>query len=185
MIDDIIYRIRASLKETFTELFEWFSVGEKILIYQPVSGGWSIAEIVVHIALTNHYLLILIRKGYLKAIDKSDKINYKELLRDYHFEWEKIETVGKHRSFEWHRPAHMKPQNNVELSEIKNELQLQLDECLDYLDKMKNGEGVLHKTMMSVNNIGKIDVYHYIYFLSQHARRHIAQIEEIKKELDS
>lgn len=30
---------------------------------------------------------------------------------------------------------------------------------------------------MIVNNLGKIDVYQYIYFLSQHAQRHIAQME--------
>jgi hypothetical protein len=50
------------------------------------------------------------------------------------------------------------------------------------LDQLKNGEGVLHKTMMSVNKLGKIDVYHFIYFLVQHAKRHIGQMEKIKGE---
>jgi hypothetical protein len=42
----------------------------------------------------------------------------------------------------------------------------------------------LCKTMMSVNNIGKIDVYHYICFLVQHAKRHITQMEKIRDEFN-
>jgi hypothetical protein len=42
---------------------------------------------------------------------------------------------------------------------------------------MPNGEGILYKTTMSVNDLGKIDVYQYIYFLAQHAKRHLAQME--------
>jgi hypothetical protein len=35
---------------------------------------------------------------------------------------------------------------------------------------------------MSVDELGKIDVYHYIYFLAQHAKRHLMQMEMIKAE---
>jgi hypothetical protein len=30
---------------------------------------------------------------------------------------------------------------------------------------------------MTVDNLGKINVYEYIYFLSKHAERHLAQME--------
>jgi hypothetical protein len=46
---------------------------------------------------------------------------------------------------------------------------------------LSNGEGALYKTTMSVNSLGKIDVYEYIYFLAQHGRRHIGQMEAMEK----
>jgi hypothetical protein len=35
---------------------------------------------------------------------------------------------------------------------------------------------------MSVNNLGKLDVYQYIYFLSLHAERHLQQLKKIEEE---
>jgi hypothetical protein len=46
------------------------------------------------------------------------------------------------------------------------------------LNKIQNGEGVLQTTMMSVNNLGKIDVYSYLYFLAKHAERHVSQMQK-------
>jgi hypothetical protein len=46
------------------------------------------------------------------------------------------------------------------------------------LNKIQNGEGVLQTTMMSVNDIGKIDVYSYLYFLAKHAERHVSQMQK-------
>lgn len=50
---------------------------------------------------------------------------------------------------------------------------------------MKNGEGLICKTTMTVNELGKINVYEYIYFLSLHAQRHITQMKnnELEKQL--
>ena len=31
---------------------------------------------------------------------------------------------------------------------------------------------------MSVTNLGKLNVYEYSYFLAQHARRHLTQMQE-------
>ena len=59
-----------------------------------------------------------------------------------------------------------------------------LNDCLHLLSQIENGEGVLHKTTMSVNGLGKIDVYHYMYFLVQHARRHLLQMENIQTEIE-
>ena len=58
--------------------------------------------------------------------------------------------------------------------EVKEKLIEQKQECLSLLNQIPNGEGVLFKTMMSVNNLGKIDVYHYLYFLVQHIKQTLA-----------
>jgi len=99
-------------------------------------------------------------------------------------DWEGMKVIGRHKSFEWARPGHMEPRGKRPVAEIKYHLQLQLKECLDLLHQMEGGEGVLYKTMMNVNNLGKIDVYHYIYFLVQHAKRHITQMERVEIEFN-
>lgn len=182
MIRDIIDKIEHDLIKSFAELSEWLDSDNCLLDYASQSGGWTIRQIVEHVSLTNHYLLILIQKGTLKAIQKAVNTDYADLLVNYELDWEKLKTIGEHKSFEWNRPEHMEPTNTVTMSEIKSRLHSQMQECQSCLHQMPNGEGVLYRTMMSVNNLGKIDVYHYISFLVQHIKRHITQMEKIKEE---
>jgi hypothetical protein len=78
----------------------------------------------------------------------------------------------------------MEPRGKRRVTEIRQELESQLQQCRTLLRKIPNGEGVLYKTMMSVNNLGKIDVYHYMYFLVQHAKKHITQMEKVEIEFN-
>jgi len=182
MIANVINTIETELTQTFDELFKWFNTGNELMHYSPNNKGWSIRKILEHVSLTNHYLLVLIRKGTVKAIQKSKHADYATMASDYDLDWERMKVIGRHRSFEWARPGHMEPGGKRPVAEIKYHLQLQLKECLDLLHQMERGEGALYKTMMTVNNIGKIDVYHYIYFLVQHAKRHITQLERVEIE---
>ncbi|ULL16881.1 DinB family protein [Paenibacillus sp. H1-7] len=76
----------------------------------------------------------------------------------------------------------MEPVGDKTISEIKRIMEEQINECKDILREIPNGEGILYKTTMTVNNLGKIDVYQYIYFLCQHAKRHITQMESVREE---
>ena len=183
MIDEIINKIRNKIKTVFDEVYAWFNVNEDQLNYEPKNGGWNIRKVLEHISLTNHFLLILIKKGTIKAIANAEKMDYDDLLVDYDLDWNKLRAVGEHQSFYWNRPEHMEPTGKIDLADIKIKLQQQLIECLDCLDQLKKGEGVLYKTTMSVNDLGKIDVYHYIFFLALHVKRHLMQMEKIKAEL--
>jgi hypothetical protein len=185
MIKDIVGKIPNELTTNFAETKAWFDDDNNLLDYIPQNGGWTIRQILEHISLTNHYLLILIRKGTYKAIDIAKKTDYNDLLVDYDLDWEKLDAVGKNGSFQWVRPAHMEPTGAVTSDEVKIKLDNQLKECLDYLGQMPDGEGVLYKTMVSVNGLGKIDVYHYILFLGRHSKRHITQMENIKIEFNN
>lgn len=168
----------------FDNLGYWMERNEKELDYLPANGGWSIRQILEHISLTNHFLLILIRKGALKSIELAAGTEYSKLLTGYDLDWERLKLIGEQRSFEWNRPLHMEPTNSIPLIEVKRKLFEQKEECLSILDQIPNGEGVLYKTMMSVNNLGKIDVYHYMYFLVQHIRRHLVQMTRVKLEFE-
>jgi hypothetical protein len=184
MMAEVINTIETELTQTFDELFEWFNIENELLNYTPDNKGWSIRKILEHISLTNHYLLMLISKGTRKALERSKKYDFLGSLANYELDWERLKVIGQHRSFEWSRPGHMEPRGRMRVTEIRHELEQQLKQCHSHLLALQRGEGVLYKTMMSVNNLGKIDVYHYIYFLVQHAKRHITQMERVEVEFN-
>ncbi|GGH61142.1 hypothetical protein HNQ91_001003 [Filimonas zeae] len=181
-IEAVIADIRTFLTQTFSAIDTWFDKEEAIRAYKPVNGGWTTNEILEHIGLTNHFLLILIDKGTSKALQNIHKLNLAAELENYTFHRDKLEEVGKHLSFTWIRPEHMEPTGIKPLQEVRSLLKAQVEQCLNNLDKMKNGEGVLYKTTMTVNGLGKIDVYEYIYFLAQHGQRHVTQMEKNETE---
>jgi hypothetical protein len=106
-------------------------------------------------------------------------------LQKHVFHWDKLTEVGLHKSFAWIRPEHMEPTGKKPLEEVRSQLKEQVNRCIGNLDRMKNGEGVLYKTTMTVNDLGKIDVYEYIFFLAQHGQRHIMQMQKNEAEFKS
>ena len=177
-----IAEINIFLHETFNEIDVWFDKEENIRLYKPKNGAWSIEQILEHIGLTSFYLLKLIEKGTQKALKNPNKAEIEEALSKYEYNKTKLENIGQHKSFAWIRPEHMEPLSKKTPNEVRAELKNQLQDCLNYLEKLKNGEGVMIKTTMTVNELGKIDVYEYIYFLAQHAARHITQMQKNEAE---
>jgi hypothetical protein len=184
MIEAIIERIRSEMFSAFSALDNWCNADNNLLDRQPAQG-WTIREILEHITLTNHFLLLIIIKGARKALRRAHTTDFSVELNNYQFDWEKLSVVGQHGSFAWVRPAHMEPTGSVSIDEIRQRLAGQLQQCAACLDEMKNGEGVLYKIRMSVNDIGKIDMYHYIYFLVMHINRHLSQMNKIIADEDN
>ena len=182
MIKEVIDHISDTLQSIFDKVYLWFDKSEKLQTYSPQNNGWSINQILEHIGLTNHFLLILIEKGKKKALKNIHHLDLAPALAQYTFGSKKLDDIGKHLAFDWIRPEHMEPVGAKTLPEIKAQLEQQLQQCLDVLAEMPNGEGVLYKTTMTVNGLGKIDVYQYIYFLAMHAQRHLEQMEKIELE---
>lgn len=180
--NDILTNISTHLTDTFEVIDDWFDEDAACMNYKPNNGGWSITEILEHISLTSHFLLILIDKGVKKALRKAQITDFSAEWDSYSFKNSGLDEIGLYQSFNWIRPEHMEPQSLKTNSEIRSLLKKQLDICLNHLLSMPNGEGILYKTTMTVNNLGKIDVYQYIYFLSKHAERHIAQMQKVKNE---
>ncbi len=181
-IKSLLTEIRNHLTNTFETIDTWFDKESDILRFRPQNCGWTIDEILEHIGLTNHFLLILIEKGIRKALQNATKQDLNAALDDYVFQRDKLTEVGLHRSFPWIRPAHMEPTGKKPLLETRLQLKEQLAQCLHCLEQLPNGEGVLHTTTMTVNDLGKIDVYEYIYFLAQHGQRHLMQMARIEAE---
>ncbi len=177
-----LQEIRTHLIQTHSTLFDWFLESPDVKNYRPKDGGWTISEILEHIALTSHFLLILIDKGSDKALRNTKNLSLEELKITFDYDLSKLSAIGLHKSFSWIRPKHMEPKGEKSELEIKEELTEQLRRCLNHLESLKNGEGLLHNTTMTVHNLGKINVYEYIFFLSKHAERHVAQLKENKQE---
>ena len=171
--------------DTFSTIDKWFDKDDNLRHYRPRNGGWTIDEILEHIGLTNHFLLILIDKGTNKALQNIHQLDLTTELEHYSFHWNELKEVGLHKSFPWIRPEHMEPTGSKSLKEVRNQLKEQVTHCLTNLDKLKNGEGILYKTTMTVNDLGKIDVYEYIYFLAQHGQRHVMQMQKNEEEYKS
>lgn len=179
----LIQEIKQHLKLTSEEADRWFDKDEVTVNYYPSNGGWTIAQILEHTYLTNFYLLILIEKGVNKAMRNYKNMDLEFEMKNYSFNTKKFAEVGEYSAFIWIRPEHMEPKGELKLSEIRYLISLQYKRCLDYLDLMKDGEGLLCTTTMTVNELGRINVYEYIYFLSLHSQRHIVQMRNNEQEL--
>jgi hypothetical protein len=108
-IDNIINEIRDTLTGTFAEIDTWFDKDPVLRSAVPTGGGWTIDQILEHISLTNHFLLIIIEKGTRKALANAAKTDLQAALQDYQFHRDQLDEVGMHRSYPWIRPAHMEP----------------------------------------------------------------------------
>jgi isoleucyl-tRNA synthetase len=164
------------LNNVFSTIDFWFEKPADLKNYQPKNGGWTVTQILEHVSLTNHFLMILIEKSVEKSLKNTEGASLEEVWTNYVFPQNKLADIGIHKSFDWVRPEHMEPKGERSLPEVREVLKNQLQECLEYLSHVSNGEGALHKTTMSVNDLGKIDTYEYLYFLAQHSKRHFTQM---------
>jgi hypothetical protein len=176
--ETIISKINSELIGSFATLDGWFDRPHEML-QERSSSRWSPAEVLEHVMLTNHYLLLLIEKGSKRAIARAESCDISNMSANYVLETPSLEEVGKRGSFSWERPEHMEPTGAKSLEEIRAELRDQLYRCLHQLDHLPQGQGVAYRFTMSVNGIGKLDMYQLIYFLALHAKRHVSQLEEM------
>jgi hypothetical protein len=181
-IDNVIAIIRQQMFDARHALSGWLHESDDVLGYRPKDGGWTGSQILEHVMLTSHYLLLIIDKASAKAKHRSMSKSIESDWENYKLEPEMLRDIGIHKSFPWVRPGHMEPTGNVFLNEIETTIMEQFDRCEAHLIHLKNGEGILCKTTMTVNSIGKLDVYQYIYFLILHAKRHLTQLETNKTE---
>ena len=181
-LEHVLTNLKRELIRTFAVVDEWFDRDPALRSYKPTPDAWSVNEVLEHMMLTNHYLLVIIDKGRSKALQRSQDLPGPfEFPSDYSFSNEALLQIAQPGSFPWRRPEHHQPTGRPGVHEIRREIRNQLEKCLITLDFLPNGEGILYRTTMSVNNLGKLDVYQYIYFLILHAQRHLRQMEKNQK----
>lgn len=177
-IHALLAELRSFLQTTFAAVDAWFDEPASLRHFGPADGGWTIDEILLHLVLTNHYLLILIKKGTTKALHNPHGLDLAAELASYEFPRDKLAVIGVLHAFDWARPDHMEPCAHPQPPQlVRAQWQAQLAQVLASLDRLPHGEGLRYHTTMSVNNLGKLNVYEYLYFLGQHACRHLTQLQ--------
>jgi DinB superfamily len=188
-IKDTLAEIREFLHQLFEEADQWFEKETTLLHYCPRGGGWTIAQVLEHIGLANHYLLLQIEKGIAIALANVEKVDLPARLKNHSFSFDKFAPVGIPASFEWIRPDFMEPTGEKTMGEIRSQLNRQRQICLACLHQLSNGEGILYTIKLTLNDsgrivqdLGEINLYQYLYFLGQHMSRHISQMKKIDTE---
>jgi hypothetical protein len=177
-----IAAVRLALSDVFAQVDRWFDRPPELRAFKPASGGWSIDQVLEHITLTNHFLMLTLRKW---ADIVSRRAARGVPIPEGESDLSRLDVIGQRGSFSWIRPEHMEPTGQPTSGEVRATMQRQLAECQAILERLARGEGALCQIRMTVNDLGKIDLYQWLYFLAQHALRHLQQMDAIAQEAGS
>ncbi len=158
------------------QVLPWFDQTLSVRTWLPLHDRWSIDEILHHITLTSHYLLILIDKASNKCLKAKARGETLDWPATYSLIPEALRDAGAIEAFTWHRPDHMDPRTYPATGDVRALFLAQMDRCEKILETLEGGWGHWSLTTMSVNDLGKIDVYQFIVFLCKHAQRHCMQM---------
>jgi hypothetical protein len=173
--------VRDALCTILARVDAWFDRCEELGRFRPASGGWTVDQVLEHITLTNRFLMLTLRKWARTAEHRASR---GDPIPQGESDLGRLEVIGERGSFTWVRPEHMEPAG-APPSEVRATLRQQLGECLILLERLAGGLGALCRVTMTVNGLGKIDLYQWLHFLAQHARRHLQQLEAIEAEFVS
>lgn len=174
-IESTVQRVHDELVQTFDRLDTFFDMSADLRQIHPAQDEWSIDEILEHITLTNHFLMITLKQSLKKVLRRAQE----QPIPDDESRLDRIVQISDPDAFGWIRPEHMEPTRRVSSQEVRRKMIEQKNTCLGILDQIRHGEGKLHQIRMSVQELGKLDMYEWLYFLVQHARRHTIEIERI------
>lgn len=177
-----IRTVREALCAVFAQVDAWFDHPEELRRFHPASGGWTVDQVLEHVTLTNRYLMLTLYKWAAIAEHRARR---GDAITEGESDLRRLEIIGERGSFGWVRPEHMEPTALPTAEEVRTLLRQQLGECLILLERISGGVGALCRITMTVNALGKIDLYQWLYFLAQHARRHGQQLNAIEREAAS
>jgi hypothetical protein len=172
---ETVERVHSALSQVFSELDAWFERDAIALEYRPeYDGAWAILEHLEHVSLANHFLLLTIKKGCRTCVRRAAGAAVSAGESDLDL----LAPVAVPGEFMWDPPGHMVPTGIPSAGEVRAELSAQRVECLGLVEAMERGEGRLYSIRMSVNRLGRLDMYQWLYFLAQHARYHLRWMED-------
>jgi hypothetical protein len=177
--EQTIRTVRDTLCAVFAQVDAWYDRDEALRRFRPASGGWSVDQVLEHITLTNRFLMLTLRKWVVIAEQRARR---GDPTPGGESDLGRLVVIGDRGSFAWTRPEHMEPTGIPTSAEVRAVLHRQLGECLILLERIGGGVGALCRITMTVGGLGKIDLYQWLYFLAQHARRHLQQLAAIEAE---
>ncbi|UFS71393.1 DinB family protein [Geomonas sp. RF6] len=170
-------KVRDRAAEVFAALDELCQLpAERLAAREDRTDAWSVAEHLEHVSLANHFLLLTATKGTAKALRRAAGGRVPEGETDLAV----LADIADPDAFLWLPPTHMIPTGCESISTVREKLLAQYHTILELLAQIPSGEGRLCILHMSVNSLGTIDLYQWLYFITQHARYHITLISRIQ-----
>jgi hypothetical protein len=168
-----VITVREELKSIFDALDKRFVLHPKLCRYKTSPEQWCIAKILEHITLFNRYFIRMIRWSSEKAIEWGQIAPITGTESDLG----RIRNIGDINLCAW-----LQPSNSLTLVEIREQMRSQVQELLDLLEQMPNGEGSIQGAI--IGQLGRMDIYEWLFFLAQHARRHEIEITRVVQAYD-
>lgn len=162
----------AELERTFRALRDGCIRDARALARRPHADGWTGLEVLEHVALTDHFLLLL--------ADKIADRCRRRLARG--LAWPTAPPAFAQllpltrREFSWTAPGHMVPTGTLSPAACRARLESDGERCRALLAEFPAGQGTLHRIRMSVVD-ERLDLYQFIALIALHARRHLGQLE--------
>ena len=173
----VIEALAVRLARAHEELEACFELPEDRLGCRPAPDSWSPSEVLEHVSLTSHYLLLLVQKIAEKVRRRQER-GLTSLFAPPHFEH--LDGFAT-REYAWDCPEHMLPTGKAAPREVRTRLRVQARAIAELLDEFPDGAGSLHELRLTLldpdaHNGDGLDLYQFLHFLGLHAERHLAQI---------
>ena len=164
--------LERNLRTVFDALLEWCTLEDPVGDQRPAPGQWTAREILEHVHLADHHLLLLAEKT---AVKSARRVARGEPWPKGRPGPDQVQCL-RERSQDWPHPEHMTPTGTVALSRTKDDLERDRGRCLALLEAMPEGQGSLHTIRMSVIE-ARLDLYGWLGLIAVHGERHLGQLE--------
>lgn len=138
--------------------------------FKPGTNRWSVAEVTEHIAVSEDFLMNLIRDSVMKAPARAEAADIKAL-DDF------VLQVIPDRSNKVQAPEPLSPNNRF--GSPKDSLKHFQDSRAKTITFLKNTKDLRGHAMDNPTG-KKLDAYQWVLFLAAHSERHTKQIAEVK-----
>jgi len=174
--------LAARLSESFAAALRWLEVDGDLWRARERPDArppsWSVGEVLEHLVLTHHHLLILADKIAAKSANRLAEGRRPDPAPS---RFDQLEALTA-SSVEWPAPEHMLPTGRATRSEVRAGLERDRARCLALLRAHPSGEGSLHTIQFSP--VGeRLDLYQFLAVIELHLRRHLAQLERARAAL--
>lgn len=177
-IQGIISTIKHEVILAFAAVDSWFDK-EVLLQHNSACGGESSMQVIERIMHTNHYLLNIIDRCISETPAPGDGSDIETISANYIFH---APLLGEeHKTRLQNEVLKFRNTHETKASDIWAELRWQLYTCLNYLEILKNGEGLLYNTAVGLI---RMDVYQCIYLLTMMIQENVAVMNEFEKEYE-
>ena len=145
-----------------------------LLLNSRESDRWSVLDILEHVTLTNKFLLLSIFSNAGTCLKRS--IDPGKYPVSEYTDLAIVDRIGELGAFVWQNPESQEPTGQKSFGDIQRTLELQWEDARSLLPCLIRGRGTLKTQRMTVDDLGHLDVYQWIYFMGKHAERHWTKI---------